>query len=52
MPIGGSTGQPPIRTAYKIALPAMRAKLPVEMAKSLRAAFRDIADKFPRKSAS
>lgn len=52
MPIGGSTGQPPIKTAYKMALPEMRTQLPLEMADSLRAAFRDIADKFPRKYAS
>lgn len=49
MPIGGSSGQPPVRTAYERALPEMRAVLPVEMAKSVRAALRDMADKFPPK---
>lgn len=52
MPIGGSTGQPPIKTAYRLALPSMRAQLPIEMGKSLRAAYRDLADNFPRKTAS
>lgn len=49
MPIGGSTGQPPVKTAYKLALPSMRALLPEEMGKALQKAFKDMADKFPRK---
>jgi hypothetical protein len=49
MPIGGSTGQPPVRTAYRMALPSMRALLPDEMAKALQKALKDMADKFPRK---
>lgn len=49
MPIGGSTGQPPVRTAFQRALPEMRALLPVEMTKSVNAALRDLADRFPRK---
>ena len=52
MPVGGSSGQPPVRTAYERALPEMRATLPVEMAKSVRAALRDLADKFPPKPGS
>lgn len=52
MPIGGNSGRPPVRAAYERALPEMRALLPVEMAKSVRAALRDLADRFPRKSAS
>lgn len=52
MPIGGSSGQPPVRTAYERALPEMRATLPLEMAKSVRAALRDLADKFPPKPGS
>lgn len=50
MPIGGNFGRPPVRAAYERALPEMRALLPVEMAKSVRAALRDLADRFPRKS--
>ena len=50
MPIGGSTGQPPVKTAYKIALPSMRALLPEEMAKALQKGFKDMADKFPPKT--
>lgn len=52
MPVGGSSGQPPVRTAYERAVPEMRALMPVEMAKSVRAALRDLADKFPRKTRS
>lgn len=51
MPIGGSTGQPPVKTAFKRALPAMQALLPVEMSKAIQKAFKDMADKFPRKAA-
>jgi hypothetical protein len=40
-PIGGSTGQPPIKTAFQRSLPRMRSTLPLEMAKALNAALRD-----------
>lgn len=49
MPIGGNRGLPPVQTAYRRALPSMRAMLPDEMRKALQAALRDMADKFPRK---
>lgn len=49
MPAGGSAGRPPVKSAYQLALPAIRALLPEEMRKSLEAAYKDMADKFPRK---
>jgi len=47
MPIGGSKGQPPVKTAYREALPQMRSLLAVEMANSLLKAQKDLADRFP-----
>jgi len=49
MPIGGTRGQPPVRTAFERALPEMKASMPENMAISLNNALKDIADKFPRK---
>jgi hypothetical protein len=49
MPIGGSSGQPPVRTAYQRALPEIRALLPIQMTNSLQKAMKDLADQFPRK---
>lgn len=46
---GGSTGQPPVRTAYTTSVGAMRSQLSIEMTKSLIAAQKDLADKFPPK---
>ena len=50
MPIGGHTGVPPLRTAYYLSLPAVSARLPVELSASIQSAMRDLADKFPRKT--
>lgn len=47
MPVGGKKGQPPVKTAYRESLPSMRTQLAVEMTKSLIAAQKDMADKFP-----
>lgn len=47
MPIGGRKGQPPIRTAYRESLPAMRAELSVQMTQSLINAQKDLAARFP-----
>ena len=52
MPIGGSEGQPPVKTAYQQSLPEMRAQMPINMTLALNNALKDIADKFPRKSSS
>ena len=47
MPIGGRKGQPPVKSAYRKSLPAMRQQLSVEMTKSLINAQKDLAYKFP-----
>lgn len=47
MPIGGSKGQPPVKSAYKRSLPAMRANLAVEMTNALLKAQKDLAANFP-----
>ncbi len=47
MPVGGSKGQPPVKTAYKTSLPAMRSLLAIEMTKSLINAQKDLAKDFP-----
>jgi hypothetical protein len=47
MPVGGKKGQPPVRTAYRESLGTMRSALQVEMTKSLIAAQKDLASKFP-----
>ena len=52
MPIGGSEGQPPVKTAYQQSLPEMRAQMPINMTLALNNALKDIANKFPRKSSS
>jgi hypothetical protein len=49
MPKGGSMGQPPVRSAYKKSLPAMRSQLTANMTQSLINASKDLADKFPPK---
>lgn len=46
-PIGGKSGQPPIRTAYERTLPQMRQLLPGEMAKGLENALKELANPFP-----
>jgi hypothetical protein len=40
-PIGGSSGLPPIKTAFQRSLPRMRSTLPLEMAKALQTALQD-----------
>lgn len=50
MPRGGRTGQPPVRTAYRESLSAMRSELAVQMTQSLLAAQRDLAKDFPPKA--
>jgi hypothetical protein len=52
MPVGGHTGVPPLRTAYYLSLSDVRSRLQVELSASIEAASRDLADKFPRKSAA
>lgn len=47
MPIGGRKGQPPVRTAYRESLPAMRQELSVQMTQSLINAQKDLAKNFP-----
>ena len=49
MPIGGSLGQPPVKTAYRESLPSMRAALAVNMTTSLINAQKDLADQVPPK---
>ena len=49
MPVGGSLGKPPLKTAYRESLPSMRAALAVNMTISLINAQKDLADKFPPK---
>lgn len=49
MPVGGSKGRPPVKSAYEEALPTMRTQLAIEMTKSLMNAQKDLADKFPPK---
>lgn len=49
MPKGGSKGEPPVRTAYSKALPAMRSQLTINMTQSLINAQKDLADRFPPK---
>lgn len=47
MPVGGSKGQPPVKTAYRESLPSMRALLATEMTRSLLNAQKDLAKDFP-----
>ena len=49
MPLGGSQGDPPVKSAYQASLGTMRSQLRVEMTKSLNAALKDLADNFPTK---
>lgn len=49
MPVGGRQGGPPVKDAYRESLPSMRSQLAIEMTKSLIAAQKDLADKFPSK---
>lgn len=49
MPIGGRSGGPPVKDAYKESLGSMRNQLAIEMTKSLIAAQKDLAANFPSK---
>lgn len=46
MPIGGSTGVPPIRTAYTRTLPTMSENMKKEMTRSLNNALKEMAGSF------
>lgn len=50
MPLGGSTGQPPVKSAYQKSLGTMRTQLAKEMTLALLKAQKDLADRFPRKA--
>lgn len=52
MPVGGTTGKPPIRDAYVKTLPTMRSLLAAEMAKSLNNAIKELAQPFPVRRAA
>lgn len=47
MPLGGRTGQPPVKDAYRESLGSMRSQLGIEMTKALLKAQKDLADQFP-----
>lgn len=47
MPVGGKKGQPPVRTAYRESITAMRKELAVQMTQSLINAQKDLAATFP-----
>jgi len=47
MPIGGRKGQPPVKTAYRESLTAMRQELSIQMTQSLINAQKDLAQNFP-----
>lgn len=49
MPIGGRTGQPPVKSAYKQSVGTMRSQLMMNMALSLQNALKDLAADFPSK---
>lgn len=49
MPVGGSLGQPPIRTAYRESLSQTRRELSGQMALALQKALKDLAANFPPK---
>jgi len=48
-PVGGKSGKPPIRTAYRQTLGTMKAIMPREMTKSLTKALAEMARPFPVK---
>lgn len=49
MPVGGKKGQPPVKTAYRESLGAMRSQLAIEMTNALLKAQKDLAANFPVK---
>lgn len=49
MPVGGKSGGPPVKDAYRESLPSMRSQLAIEMTKSLINAQKDLARNFPSK---
>ena len=49
MPVGGSQGEPPVKSAYQQSLGSMRSQLAVEMTKSLNNALKDLAGPFGKR---